>query len=612
MHQILTPYKHSNRRSLSVLLLLLFLPFCVLSASAQGDDGDDGDEETTEDSDALPVITIGGSVYGGGNAGKVEGNTNVTLRAGDLNKVYGGARMADVGGHAFVNVDGENATNYILVNNVFGGNDISGTVGTKPKDEQTDLPKELTAVEIIEGSGKITENKKNDIDKSWNAFVRITSNVSETDETDQVGKVYLGQLFGGGNGDYDYTTESTAGVENPYYGLSKPELGKTYLEIVGGSIVYAFGGGNNATVTGQTVIHVDNPSKVVNSIIDKNNPHAGEDGELLTDNRIKEMGYNPGFTHPTSADFQIGSFFGGNNKATMAIRPRWNLRSGLIRNIYSGGNKGAMTSKDGLILDIDPDKDKVFKVDNVFGGCRMADVHPDVPDSDLPSITLNEDPYKLLPAGLPARVLVQGGDINNVYGGNDITGRVYGGNTLGVYTSIRGNVFGGGNGAYPYTDNQLLKDDPVYGDLYYGTYNSDAESLEALNNFRPNAEQVSIRLHSGDQTNPTIIRNSVYLGGDCATLKNLTGMTKPRLELRIGSWVYVENLFLGNNGEGMVKTDYTSGNAAYAEGVLYTMQSRDKTSDGSKFNSIDLILDATNFEKYMDGCAMELIPSSRR
>ena len=40
---------------------------------------------------------IGGNVYGGGNKGKVKGNTRVTVKAGDLHNVYGGARMADVG-----------------------------------------------------------------------------------------------------------------------------------------------------------------------------------------------------------------------------------------------------------------------------------------------------------------------------------------------------------------------------------------------------------------------------------------------------------------------------------------------------------------------------------
>ena len=75
-------------------------------------------------------ITIGGNVYGGGNAGDTGGQTKVTLYAGDINEVFGGARMANVGGSAFVHIDGEHASKYVVVNKVYGGNDIAGAIGT--------------------------------------------------------------------------------------------------------------------------------------------------------------------------------------------------------------------------------------------------------------------------------------------------------------------------------------------------------------------------------------------------------------------------------------------------------------------------------------------------
>ena len=96
-------------------------------------------------------IKIGGNVYGGGNHAEVKGSTKVTVKAGDIGavmdpdetkrpladpsgKVFGGARMANVGGSSFVNIDGENATDYILINQVFGGNDIAGTIGSRRRD----------------------------------------------------------------------------------------------------------------------------------------------------------------------------------------------------------------------------------------------------------------------------------------------------------------------------------------------------------------------------------------------------------------------------------------------------------------------------------------------
>jgi len=209
-------------------------------------------------------IVIRGNVYGGGNAGDVEGSTAVTMHAGDVNAVFAGARMANVQGSAFVHVDGEHASNYIVINKVFGGNDIAGTIGTSDE-----IPTELTEVGTEEG--------KNNIDKTWNAFVRISTKTTTTgtgdeavvSEAEDAKKIYIGQLFGGGNGDYYYCNnggtheiyeseqafkEEKDPIATSTTDFTRPNLGKTYLELLGGSIVYAYGGGNNATITERTVI----------------------------------------------------------------------------------------------------------------------------------------------------------------------------------------------------------------------------------------------------------------------------------------------------------------------------------------------------------------------
>ena len=268
-------------------------------------------------------IKIGGNVYGGGNKGKVKGNTRVTVKAGDIGatdkpdnerplaeprgRVFGGARLADVGGNTFVNIDGEHATGYMVINQVYGGNDVAGTIGTGET-----VPTELTEVKKTDADA--TDPKKNAIDNTWNSFVRISTKATDAEKT------YIGQLFGGGNGDFDYVTSDPVDgkVTHTVYnrgdrttplaemqtkegepGFTKPELGKTYLEVVGGSIVYAYGGGNNATVTNQTVIHVDNPSTVVNHIFvkddgteDKAATESSHEGatDLLSNVRFKEMG----------------------------------------------------------------------------------------------------------------------------------------------------------------------------------------------------------------------------------------------------------------------------------------------------------------------------------
>jgi len=557
---------------------------------------------------AQAQITIGGNVYGGGDMGDVSGNTQVQVLSGnigteDINNpggsVFGGARVANVKGSTLVNIDGEHATDYIIINRVYGGNDISGTIGSYQAIGETEKFTALTTGSTPLLSNVGTSDGKDNVDASWNAFVHISDGGPDK-------RIYIGQLFGGGNGEYDYKSDNS-----PYKDMDAPELAKTYVDIQGGSIVYAYGGGNNATVTDQTVIHVDNPSQVVNSIT------QGQK-ELLNPARFKAMGINTGLSKPSSDAFQIGRLFGGNNLAAMNIRPTWNLRSGKVRNIYSGGNRGDMTHVEGLLLEIPAGSTIV--VDDLFGGCRMADVNPLQPGTDTPAdpsdIQLTEknpdgtDKYDFA-GGLSARVRISGGSVKNVYGGNDITGHVAGGNAVDIYHSIRGNVYGGGNGSYPYTDASSFKDDDVYGDLYYGdtfTYNDveekEARSLAALNDFRPDAEQVMIRL-KGTESEHTYIDGSVFLGGNSATIK--TTKSDPIVQLKMGSYVFAHNVFLGNNGEDMItyneqdKDKDGNDSPGEMEGVLRTMKKTD-------YNSINLTND-NSFTAYMDGAAMDLIPT---
>ena len=643
------------RRVITILIVVLL---STIVAQGQG----------TSTTTTGVCIKIGGNVYGGGNQGRVDGNTRVTVKAGDIGatdkpdnqrpltnpkgRVFGGARMADVGGNAFVHIDGEHATGYMVINQVYGGNDVAGTIGTGT------VPTELTEIKKTEEDA--TNAKKDAINNTWNSFVRISSKTDNNgNAATDAEKIYIGQLFGGGNGEFTYTDangnplkdgddfiikEGNNIIARKSSEFTKPELGRAYLEVLGGSIVYAYGGGNNATVTDKTIIHVDNPSNVVNHVYvktdgteDKTATESSHENatDLLSNKRFLEMGININLSKPSSDEFQIGRLYGGNNMAEMSIRPTWNLQSGKIRNLYSGGNKGNMTSAEGLLLEIAPtvpenstDEQKLainnkLVIDNVYGGCRMADVKPML-NGQLTSVA-NLEGY-FFPAGLSARVLVRGGNINNVYGGNDVTGKVYGGNAVGIYTSIRGNVYGGGNGAYPYTDNWDLKDSPIFGDLYYGergdsktTFTDASASLSALNSYRPNAEQVSIRIAGNykkdDNGNviensvvPTIIGGSVYVGGNCATLA--PGVPNPMVELKIGSYAIADKVFLGNNGEEMVNKDmlkYYKYNVDANGNVV--------TSGGNEFSSLDLASetvvanDKKQFDFYMDGAAMNLMPS---
>ena len=598
-------------------------------------------------------ITIGGNVYGGGNSANVDGNTTVTVMGGDIQKVFGGARMANVGGRSFVNIYGEKATSDIFIVQVYGGNDIAGTIGLG--EAETTVPlityyteeeaaayntahslneddsgfkaagdvKDDGLTDILTGSEtKETNPEKNAIDNTWKAFVRTTRSSKTVDAKKVEDKaVIIGALFGGGNGEYDYeqiegptegkvthniynkgdhsTAIATKVTSKDDVGFQKPEVPKTYLEIKGGSIAHLYGGGNNATVTENTTISINNESDDLQTQAlayakDTEGTAYETTPEKVLEYLLGKVNLSTFQNNYTSWKFNFARVFGGNNMADMAIQPTWNLQAGMIRDLYSGGNQGRMTSPTGLLLDINPKAGNQypFIVENVYGGCRMADVRPLNPadGTDVDEVDA-VDGYNF-PRNLAARTLVQGGDITNVYGGNDIKGKVYFGNGVGVTTSIRGDIYGGGNGAYAYTDIETNEDNANFGDYWYPTagYNT---SVDALNAVRPDAEQVSIMVRGKDAQHPTIIGGSIYLGGNCATLERNSAHANldkyPLVELKIGSHVIADNVYLGNNGEGMIDKETLK---------LYT----------NDYSSLQLT-DPTVFANYMQGVSMDMIPT---
>lgn len=607
-------------------------------------------------------ITIGGNVYGGGNEGDTGGNTTVTIHTGTIKNVFGGARMADVGGRAFVNIDGEHSEGVVLISSVFGGNDISGTVGTNvnPSDTGVDQVPDALKDVIKSGNPDTETSKKNAIDNSWAAFVRTSPMATEGEGVeDATNCILIGSVFGGGNGDYDYVSAAntpTAGKTTHYIynrgdhttpiaqketttgeaGFTSPTLTKTYLELNGGCLSQVYGGGNNATVTENTTISMNNPSKGLQSLFPPASAYSTLDeyrAALMT--QLIFLANYTGLSmfqgDYTSLDYTSARVFGGNNKAEMRIMPTWNLQRGKIRDLYSGGNEGDMTSQYGLLMDIDPlsANSEELIIQNVYGGCRRADVNPKNSAGQTPTTvqlpsTPEYEKYKF-PANFSARTIVRGGHITNVYGGNDISGRVFGGDALGIRTTIYGDVYGGGNGSYSYTDNAMLGSMSGFQDFYYDpatvrekerSYNNPTfeysstdpivQSVEALNIFRPNAEQVSLKLHAEDPAHPVIIKGSVYVGGNSATLKKKGSSAKagsdPIVELKIGSNVIVDKVYLGNNGEQMVTQDILE---LYASSV----DASGNVGTGYNYDYSQMNLtDATIFAKYMNGCAMELHP----
>ena len=546
--------------------------------------------------------TIVQNVYGGGNRADLIGTTSVLLRGGKINEsVFGGARLANIFGYSFVNIDGAHAANDLVISAVYGGNDIAGNIsstGSWSWLSTLTLPSELSLA-----------NQELTKFKSFNAFVYSTPESNNK-------HIFVGQLYGGGNGDYHYTenqedatkldmsdlwdsktfNETTQEYETtPHlFTVSKtPEVGKVYLELKGGTYGYVYGGGNNATVTQNVDICLNNQTPAANiHTIKVTDLEAMGLNYDESDNSYTITG--TGSDRTLKSKYQFDRVFGGNNKATMNLQPEWHITKATINNLYSGGNAGSMTWYRGLLLTLTSSD---LEVNNVYGGCRRADVIPNLPAGQVVAeMTGSAGGYSYkFDDDYSARIFISAGKINNVYGGNDISGKVVGGNAIDIRSSILGDVYGGGNGSYAYTDNAQLSNHHLYQDFYY-TIPNGKTSAQALNDFRPNAEQAWIHVAGASEQNPTVIGGSLYLGGNSATLdidENDANAANKSATLKIGSNVIAHKVFLGSNGENMIDPDML---AMYNEGQV----------DGKDFSQI--AMNQANFTEYIKGVSVGIKP----
>ena len=561
------------------LLVACLLPFNALYMQAQ-------------EPESAPIITIGGNVYGGGNQGAVgtekssytfateddastsdvdestaDDMTSVIIRSGEIKNVYGGGRMAGVHGNTSVTIDGTTSTNRIIIGNVYGGNDIAGEV---------------------EGGAK------------------VKSTINESDDDLKTKSIYIAKLYGGGNGDYTYGTEQVDGVYQVKSGdeviatsdaqFTEPDIAKVAINLQSGAFGQVFGGGNKATVNTVTDITLNNKTDL-NSLATL----TAADKTLL-----ETYGWLDDWFTDNKPTYQFNRVFGGNNKVDMDIRPTWHLTKGTIDNLYSGGNMGGMTYENGILLAISGND---MVINNVYGGCRMADVNPQSKNGEaiLQEETVDADGLKVgttvatFDASYAARVLITGGKITNVYGGNDISGNVYHGTQVEIHHSILGDVYGGGNGSYAYTDNADLKDDPFWGDFYYNP--GSLSSAEALNLHRPNVGKTLLHV-KGTSDNITYIGGALYCGGNSATLRAIQGyLAEASADLRIGSYVVAKSMFLGSNGENMINGKiHEKVNGSWTDTDILAKYKEDG------FSQMDLT-NSTDFEEYMRGVEVAIKPT---
>ena len=357
--------------------------------------------------DGVATITREGNVFGGGNMGCVYGGTSLVIKGSPV--IYG---------------------------NVYGGNDKIGRVFSP-------LRNDVSVLEMAHTSSVAAVSVDNDDYKgipditAGNGILLNDENAAAYTLITETPQIY-GTVYGGGNGDYIYDYSSyddyadaldagttTATLDKVVFQCSAPPDANQRSSFVdvnitggagGGYINRVFGGGNSMT-----------------------SGHAWRNNNSIEETGLAYVYLNCTGSDPTddNDNVSVGTIFGGNNNVAMDRVPRIVMLKGKVGNVYGGGNMGNMTGNQNiedlpLSTYVVTPSDKVVVTGNVYGGCNVADV--------------SHDTYVEISKGT-----IRG----NIFGGNDLSGEVGIAHVVvdgpaDANLLIRGNVYGGGNGDYPF------------------------------------------------------------------------------------------------------------------------------------------------------------------
>lgn len=424
----------------------------------------------------LAAQTIRGKIYGGGQLATVDGDTKVQINSGTIGDdtafdggVFGGGlgEPTVVTGNVTVKIgkDGseKDAKGPTINGDVYGGSALGNT----------NCASDLTATaeattNVAFNAGTINGSmyggalgQKNGID---GATKDVAANVYGAVQVDVNGGIvlrregddggtYSGGIYGCNN--WNGSPQAAVNVDIYQHNTAKPVEDKYTLFAV-------YGGGNQADyVAGTPNVEVHYCENRINYV------YGGGNAAHLT--HVTD-GVGDGNTNVTIWGCElIGNVFGGGNGQVQAANvsgdTQVTIHGGTIENVYGGSNTngmiGGVTNVDVLASaepDVDPSCTNTMNIDNVYGGgnkaagksgtvniaCTgdegyIANVYGGANMADLTGdITLN----------------IHGGQIGNVFGGNNNSGRINGAITVNVdWTSgvgacgvnSLGNVYGGGN-----------------------------------------------------------------------------------------------------------------------------------------------------------------------
>lgn len=386
------------------------------------------------DSAGIALLHISGGTFGVGTG------TGTAMTITSKANIFGGGNMGCVFGAADVIISG----NPVIYGDVYGGNDKTGRVFSPLRNGTVDEIR--TASSAAQAAVSHSEYPGvHSSDLALNASIPLTDNNAATYTLITGTPKIAGSVFGGGNGDYHYVDtysekapliSSGIPAERIVVNCSQPPSAderSSFVDInvdATGYINRVYGGGNSKT-TGYATR-----------------------GAGIVEQGLTYVYFNC-TAAPTDDEINVGTIFGGNNKVEMNKVPRIVMLQGKVGNVYGGGNMGAMTGNEviaslPLSTYVTTPSPSVVVTQNIYGGCNVADV--------------SNDTYVKLTQGIV---------LGNVFGGNDLSGEVGISHVIidglaGGNLSIGGNIYGGGNGDYPF----YLQQRDVNGAYYTKSDNS--------------------------------------------------------------------------------------------------------------------------------------------
>lgn len=352
-------------------------------------------------------------LFGGNNMATMNILPSLELTRGVLGKVYGGGNAGAMVGNGvrndFFGQEVRNLSTYVLVNSeyvtiqkaLFGGCNNANVARSTFVDIRRTSNEGIAK---LFGGNDISEN------------VRTT-------RVDINGGI-ISELFGGGNGYYNYTPNYnhwnvTSKEDNSQLvainSNGRPTVDSTHVNIWGGTVGSSiFGGGYAGDCR---ITHV-----VVNDTANWNMPTSIE----RTEGSISGMIFGGGYGDLTllgSSEPHVG------NVTTIARTDLYHVTHLGEAYSYGGGKAGDVVD---AVTNVHPDWNQPLAA--LYGGCYGSDV--------TGTATVNLRCVPPADGGL---------NVTTLFGGNDYTGTVNA-SVVNVYNGRYGRMFGAGNGVYEYSD----------------------------------------------------------------------------------------------------------------------------------------------------------------